>query len=133
LRLGPPAILVAVAVLAWTAPAVLGQFHLPRLLPSKAPAPPSVEAEAEAGAPSQPKAAPWRSLKLPKLDPSQHKLGTEVAGGAFGGAVAGGAFGSFAGPAGTMVGAIGGALAGGTGAAAASTFKDHARRRWGWR
>src|SRR5262249_49846842 len=121
LRVARPAVLVAVAVLAGTATPVLGQFRLPRVLPSKAPA----AANAGAEAPSRPRDAPWRGLKLSKLDPSQHPLGTEVAGGTFGGAVAGGAFGSFAGPAGTVVGAVGGAVAGGAGAAAASGFKDY--------
>src|SRR5947209_18592309 len=100
--IGLPTFLVAVVVIAGTAAPVRGQFHLPRVLPSKTP-------NAEAETPSRLKAPSWPSLKLPKLDPSQHKIGTEAVGGAFGGAVAGGAFGSFAGPAGTVVGAARGA------------------------
>jgi hypothetical protein len=123
-----PATLVAVVILVGTASQALGQFHLPRLFPSKTPTEPSAEAE---------KPSPWKALsslkqKLPKLNPKEQQMSTEVVGGVVGGAVAGGAFGSFAGPAGTVIGAAGGALAGGVGAAAGTTFKDFARRRLKW-
>jgi hypothetical protein len=121
-----PAILVAVAVLAGTAPPADGRPDLPGVLHSQEPASPNAEV------PSRPKTARWRGLKLPRLHWPRHKLGTEVVGGVFGGAVAGGVFGSFAGPAGTAVGAGGGALAGAVRAVAASKFKDYARRHWGW-
>jgi hypothetical protein len=129
MRIGLSSVLVAVVVMAGTAPPVLGQLHLPRLRPSKTPPQPNVEAETRSWFREPPRLA----VKLSKIDPSQHKVGTEVVGGAFGGGVAGGAFGSFAGPGGTVVGAAGGALAGGVGAAAAGTFKEYARRHWGWR
>jgi hypothetical protein len=129
MRIGLPAILAAVVTMALAAPQALGQFQLPRVLPSKTPPQPNTEAEPS----SRLKVPSLANLKLPKLNASQQKLGTEVVGGAVGGALAGGAFGSFAGPAGTVIGAAGGGLAGGVGAAAATTFKDHARRHWGWR
>jgi hypothetical protein len=97
MRIGLPALLVAVVVTAGAAPPVLGQFHLPRVLPAKKPTP----ANAEAETPGRLKAPSWMSLKVPKVNPPQQKLGTEVAGG--------------------------------VGAAAACTFKDYARRHWGWR
>jgi hypothetical protein len=126
MSIGPAAVLIAFTVMAGSAPPVLGQLHLPHILPSKTPTQP--KGEARSGA----KASHRLNLKLPKLNESQLKLGTEVAGGTFGGSVAGGAFGSFAGPAGTVIGAAGGALAGGIGAAAGYSFKDFARRHWSW-
>ncbi len=129
MRSGLPAILVAIVIMAGTAPQALGQFQLPRLFPSKS----STQPNAEAETPSRWKALSALSQKLPKLNASQRKLGTEAVGGAVGGAVAGGAFGSFAGPAGTVIGAAGGALAGGVGGAVGATFKDYVRRHWGWR
>jgi hypothetical protein len=128
-RIGVPAILVALLA---SAPPALGQLHLPRLFPPKTPAQPSAEGE-KGETPSRPKLLSGMNLKLPKLNESQQKMGTEVVGGAVGGAVAGGAFGSFGGPAGTVIGAAGGALAGGVGAAAGVSFKDYARKHWKWR
>src|SRR5262245_45101756 len=62
LRIALPAVLIATAVVAGTAPQVHAQLHLPRLRPSKTP-PPKADEKADAKTPA------WRSLKLSKLDP----------------------------------------------------------------
>lgn len=129
MRTGIAATLVAAVTLAATAPSALGQLHLPRLFSAKTPAEPKTDAKKS----GQEKESSWVKSKFNSLSPSQQRMSTEVVGGTFGGALAGGVFGSFAGPAGTVIGAAGGALAGGVGAAAGTTFKEHARRRWGWR
>ena len=129
---------VAFAVAALVPQAYAG-FKLPKVSPPKIRVP-------NVGRPGLPKPF-FRPLKQPKIrvplvsrpvlptkpGPWQKKLGTEMAAGAAGGAAGGAAFGSGAGPAGTVAGAAGGAAAGAVGGGVGYTFKNHAKKKWGWK
>lgn len=124
------AAVTAVLTVAGAASQAFGQFSMPKISAPKIHVPKVSAPKMHVPQPSMPKVS---MPKMPKVGSFQQKLGTEMAAGAVGGAAAGATFGSFAGPAGTVAGAGGGAVAGAAGAGVGYTFKNHAKKHWGWK